>query len=204
MDIFISIIECISGIIFLIIIYIIFKRIKQDKIKKIYKFTFFVLLLVSAFIFSIHGWKGNIFFWYFVIELFLGIIIFFYSIIYIIKCKKFNYLLLTPFLLIIFCLSGIYYGERHYRKIAIIADNIIAYYNENNLVNSELFNKLKVPKNMEIFFIENSYKGNINELLNYLKVSQDIEKYIENDEIVIFYKDLIYLVRKGRYIDNKK
>jgi hypothetical protein len=201
MDMFIFILICISGIIFLIIAFLIFKRIKHEKMKKIYKLTFFVLLLVSAFLFSIYFLGDDNYLYILIIGSSMGMFIFLYSIIYMIKYKKFNYLILTPFLLFAFCLSGIYYEGRDYRKIAIIADNIITYYNGNNSDNNDLLNNLKVPKNMEIYFMKNVHNGKIYKLLDYFNVSQEIEKYIEDDEIIIYYKGLIYLVRRGRYIE---
>lgn len=102
--------------------------------------------------------------------------IFICSLYSIIKSKKINYLVFIPFIFILAFIAGSYYGDRHYRKIHKIADNIIIHYQENNSIGIEaLIDNISVPKNMEIIK--------------------------ENDEIIIFYKNLIYFVNRHRYLD---
>jgi hypothetical protein len=152
--------------------------IKNVNNRRLFKIINVVVMLLFAFLTSIGGWKGNIYFYLFIIEFILGIIIFIYSIIFIVKYKKFNYLILTPILLIIFCFIGMEYGQRDEKKIYKVADKIISYYQEGNINKEEIKNYINVPKNREI--------------------------NIENNDIVIKYKNMVYYPNKHimEYIDN--
>jgi hypothetical protein len=152
--------------------------IKNIKYRKLFKIANVIVMLLFAFFVSIGGWKGNTYWFLFFIEFILGIIVFIYSIIYIIKYRKFNYIIFTPFLLIMFSLLGMYYGQRDERKIHKIANEIMSYYQEENINKDEILNYIKKPKNMEIT--------------------------IENNDIIIKYKNIVYYPKKHAmvYIHN--
>jgi hypothetical protein len=107
----------------------------------------------------------------------IGLLLFIYSLIYIIKNKSINYFLLIPFLFFISGIAGTYYYKIDHIKMQNVAIYILANYkmNGNNISLDELINDDKIPKNMEI---------------------------IEGDnEIIIVYKDLVYFVYNDRFLD---
>jgi hypothetical protein len=172
-DLMLFFIKIFIGLIIILISFLISKKIKNHKYKKIYIAINFIVMLLFAFFTSIGGWKGNIYFQFFLIEFVLGLVIFLYSIVYIIKNKKFNYFILTPIMLIVFCFLGMYYGERDELKMYAVKDKIERFYKENgNYDNKEkLFEYINVPKGMEITIAE-------------------------NNEIIISYKNIIYNINK--------
>ena len=99
-----------------------------------------------------------------------------FTIFNIIRNKKIRIIceIIIIFIIIIFCIAGTFYGQIPHKRIHKIAENIMIYKNDNIGI-EEIKNKLNLPKNMEI-----------------------IE---ETGEIIIFYKDFIYLVNAGRYLD---
>ena len=162
----------IIGVISLLTCYIFFLKINSNKR---YRIAGIIVMLLTIFILSIEGWKGERF-GIIVYILIFGSIIFICGLYYIIKFKVFNYLVVIPFIFIALFFAGSYYGDRHYRAIQTIADDIIIHYQENNNASiEELISKVNIPKNMEIIK--------------------------ENDEIVVLYKDIIYLVNRNRYLD---
>jgi hypothetical protein len=126
-----------------------------------------------AFFTSLDGWKGNVYFQYFLVEFVLGLFVFFYSIIYIIKNKKFNYFILTPITLIMFCIFGMYYGEYDELKINSIEHKIERFYEENGNYDDKekLFKYINALKNMKITINEN--KEIIIEYKNMMKYKND-------------------------------
>jgi hypothetical protein len=169
------------GIVSLIMIYKIFINIKEEKNRKIFQIVVIIVMVLLAFITSIDGWKGNIYFQLSIILLILGLIIFVYGIINVIKFKKFNFIIVTPFLVMIFCFSGMYYGERNERKINKISDMITNHYQEDEInINKDEIKKINLPKDMEIV--------------------------IENNILTIQYKNLIYYPYKRLmiYKNNEK
>ena len=147
--------------------------------KIVYRKAMFLLILLLAFFASINGIFGD----YFVLILILlgiGFIIFIYSIVYIIRNKKITYFLFTPFLIMVILFAGSYYGERHHRQIQEISNEIIRLYREND-------------RNRDI-----------KDLLNDLRLPKGMEAVIENEEIVIYYRNLVYYVFRGRYRDTQK
>jgi len=167
------------GVIILIIFYKLYLMIKSVNYRRLFKITNIIIMLLLAFFASIDGLKGNPYLNLFIIEFLLSIIIFIYSIVFIIKYKKFNYLFFTPFLLIISFFTGLSYGQMDERKIYKVADKIISYYQEENISKEEILNYINIPKNMEII--------------------------IENNDIVIKYKNMIYYPNKHtiEYIHNE-
>ena len=165
----------IIGIAFFLISNNIFPKTTSDKKRTLYKIIGLAVMLPTIFIISINGWNGDRF-GIIVYIIILGLAIFICSLYSIIKFKKFNYLVFVPFVFIMVFIAGSYYGDRHYRKIHKIADDIITRCQENSSISiDELIKNITVPKNMEIIK--------------------------ENDEIVIFYKDFIYFVNRHRYLD---
>ncbi|MDR0322131.1 MAG: hypothetical protein LBI28_11555 [Treponema sp.] len=226
------IIPIILAIAFSVFIYWIYKKIKEERIHKIFKLTMFILLPVLAFIFPIPSWNSDIIVGFFINIFIIGIviIIFFYNIIYILIYKKFNYFVFTPLLIIIFYIAGIYYHGRHYNEIHKVAGNIVEYSYENNITNIEdLINTINIPKDMELVIIDNSviifyrktnkidyyYKVYNNENDNDIKIEMLVNninilenrglrgEFIDN-EIIIHYKGLIYFVYRGRYLDTEE
>ena len=170
------------GIVSLIIMYKIFINIKKEKNRNIFKMVVIIVMILLAFVTSIDGWKGNIYFQLSIILFVLGLIIFIYGIINIIKFRKFNFIVVTPFLVMIFCFFGIYYGERNERKIYKISDMITNHYQDDeiNINKDEIIKKINLPKDMEVI--------------------------IENNVLSIQYKNLIYFPYKRLmiYKNNEK
>jgi hypothetical protein len=168
------------GIVSLIMIYKIFINIKKEKNRKIFKIIVISVMTLLAFVTSIDGWKGNIYFQLSIILFVLGLIIFIYGIINVIKFRKFNFIILTPFLVMIFCFSGMYYGERDERKIYKISDMITNHYHDDEINNNkyEIIKKINLPKDMEIV--------------------------IENNVLIIQYKNIIYYPYKRHIIYKNK
>jgi hypothetical protein len=133
-------------------------------------------MLIVIYSTSLGGWKGNSLFIFSWLLLLVGIILFLYSIFYTIIKKSFNIFIFTPFLLLIFCFVGMYYGEKDERKIHKVADEIRSYYqgDENNISKDEMMENINIPKNMEI--------------------------KIENGIISIHYKKIIYYPYKGHLV----
>ena len=145
-------------------------------IKILCKITILLIMNIFIFLLSINGILSDKNISKAFIIFIIGILLFIYSIIYIIKYKSINYFIFTPFLLILFCIAGTYYGQIPHKIIHKVAEKIITYQEGNNNIRiGELINNIDVPENMGI-----------------------IE---ENNEVIIFYKGFIFLVNRQRYLD---
>jgi len=154
----------------------IFNIIKNKRIKIIYEITVIFIINILTFLLSINGILSNENILKSFIIFVIGVLLFIYSVIYIIKNKSIHYFIFIPFLFIIFCIAGTYYGQIPHDKINEVARNIMAYQQENDSISiEELINNINVPKKMDIIR--------------------------ENGEIIIFYKDFIFFVNKNRYLD---
>ena len=155
---------------------ILYKIINNKKIKMILIIILFLIISVFTFFLSSNGILSNDVIIFSIILLVFGILLFIYSIIYSIKYKKINYFIFTPIVIILFIIIGTKFSQIKYNRIYKIADYISQNYNENidnNFV--EILNSIKIPRKMQII--------------------------IENNEIIIIYKDLIYFVNKARFLD---
>jgi len=155
---------------------VIFNIIRNKKTRIIYEITVIFIINILMFLLSINGILSNENILKSFIIFVIGVLLFIYSIIYIIKNKSINYFIFTPFLLIISCIAGTYYGQIPHDKINEVAGNIMVYQQENDSISiEELINNINVPKKMDIIK--------------------------ENGEIILFYKDFIFFVNKNRYLD---
>jgi hypothetical protein len=161
------------GIVIIFVLYMVTRKIQNKRTKLLVKIIYFVTAILVAFFCSIDGWKGNIYFQFFLIEFVLGIIIFVYGIFSIIKNRKMNLLIFSPFLLIIICFSAMSFGERNERKIHIVSERIKNYYSQNGNYDNkeEFFEYIRTPKDMNVIIDE-------------------------NNEVIIKYKNIIYYVNK--------
>jgi 1,4-dihydroxy-2-naphthoate octaprenyltransferase len=133
-------------------------------------------MCIGIFFLSINGILSNNNIAFSFIIFVIGILFFIYGIIYTIKNKSINYFIFTPFLLIMFCIVGTYYGQIPHNRINEVADEIKTYDQEHDGIDFDvLLNKINVPKKMDIIK--------------------------ENGEIIIFYKDFIFFVNRNRYLD---
>jgi hypothetical protein len=151
----------------------IFNVIKNKK-RRIYEIIVILVMNIFTFLLSTNGILSNENLLRAFIIFIVGVLLFIYSIKYTIYNKSISYFIFTPFLLIIFCIAGTFYGQIPHKKIHKVVENIRAYRQENDSIN-ELINNTNVPKNMDIIK--------------------------ENDEIIILYKDFIFLVNRNRYLD---
>ena len=73
------------GVIILVIFYKLYSMIKNVNYRRLFKITNIIIMFLLAFFASIDGLKGNSYLDLFIIEFLLSIIIFIYSIVFIIK-----------------------------------------------------------------------------------------------------------------------
>ena len=79
------------GVIILVIFYKLYSMIKNVNYRRLFKITNIIIMFLLAFFVSIDGLKGNQYLYLFIIEFLLSIIIFIYSIVFIIKYKNMVY-----------------------------------------------------------------------------------------------------------------
>jgi hypothetical protein len=151
--------------------------IENMKLKRIYVAIILFVISIIVFLLSIDGiLRDDIIIFTYIIFI-IGLLLFIYSIIFMIKNKLMNYFIFTPLLIVIFCIAGTYYGQIPYNKIYKVAEYLL-----NN-------------------FQGNEYENNLNEIIIGTKIPKKMEIIIINDEKIILYKNLVYLVNRGRFFD---